>query len=90
VEKLTPNSFDDISKGATDNILTDIFNRTGSVQATILPYFSTKYPYTVYMLNIQQGTDVIQWLHDLKEGSWTRNTYKNKSFSCKPKYVFIS
>lgn len=88
--KITPNSFDDISKGATDNILTDIFNRTGSVQATILPYFSTRYPFTVYMLNIQIGTDTVQWLHDLKEGSWTRNTYKNKSFTVKPKYVFIS
>jgi len=88
--KITPNSFDDISKGATDSILEDIFNRTGLVQATILPYFSTKYPYTVYMLNIQIGADTVQWLHDLKEGSWTRNTYCDKVFTVKPKYVFIA
>jgi len=88
--KITPNSFDDISKGATDEILTDIFNRTGSASSTILPYFSTKYPYTVYMLNIQIGNDTVQWIHDLKEGSWTRNTFKDKFFTCKPKYVFIS
>lgn len=87
--KITPNSFDDISKGATDEILADIFEQTGSMQATILPYFSNKYPFTIYMLNIQIGSDVVQWIHDLKEGSWSRHIYKNKSFTCKPKYVFI-
>lgn len=86
--KITPNSFDDISKGATDSILQDIFDRTGTVQATILPYFGQNYPYTVYMLNIQIGSDTVQWLYDLKESSWTRNTYRDKIFTVKPKYVY--
>lgn len=88
--KITPNSFDDIGKGATDQILTDIFDRTGVVAATILPYFHPTYPYTVYMLNITMGNDTVQWLYDIKESSWTRNIYKNKIFTCKPKYVFVS
>lgn len=88
--KITPNSFDNISKGATDNILMDIFNRTGNMQATILPYISTQYPFTCYMLNIETGDDTVQWIYDINEGSWTRGIYKNKFFTCKPKYVFTS
>lgn len=88
--KITPNSFDDVSKNATDSILADLSNRTGLVQATIIPYFSPDYPYTVYLLNIHIERDIVQWLFDLKENSWTRMIYKNKNFTCRPKYVFIN
>ena len=87
--KITPNSFDDIGKGATDNILTDISTRSGVVSATILPYLKSGYTLTFYMLNIQMGSDTVSWWYDLKETSWTRHIFKNKLFTCKPKYVFI-
>ncbi len=88
--KITPNSFQDISLGATDVILTDIGNRTGTVQATILPYLNLEFPFTCYILMIQNGSDTICWVFDLKENNWTRLFFKNKIFTVKPKYVIIS
>jgi len=88
--KITPNSFDDIGKGATDQIMSDLFTRTGSAQATILPYFAPFYPYTVYCLFIQQGSDTKAWFYDLKESSWAPMLFKNKLFTCKPKYLMVA
>lgn len=87
--KITPNSFDDISSKATDDILTDLANRNGSAFATILPYLAPGYAYSVYMLFIQMGQNTVSWWYDIKENSWSRHFFTNKIFTCKPKFVYI-
>lgn len=87
--KITPNSFNDISLGATDSILADINKATGIIQATIIPVFKKQFPYTCYLLCIKTGDDIVSWLYDIKESNWTRLVFRNKSFTCKPKLVFI-
>lgn len=88
IYKITPTSFDDIGLGATDLILTDISNATGLESATILPYFSPKYPYSVYWLNLGVGNDTVSWFYNIKEQGWMRQIFRNKQFTCRPKYVF--
>ena len=88
VYKITPNSFDAIGGKATDSILNDLANANGVVEATILPYFTRKYPFTCYVLIIGQGANTRVWIYNIKENHWHPWTFINKTFSCTPKYLF--
>lgn len=88
--QLTPNSFTAIGGLAFNAIAKDLGMAYGVISATIIPYFSRAVPYSVYWLTIPLINDTVaHWLYDINEQSWTRWTNNRKSFTCKPRLVYV-
>lgn len=87
---ITPNSFNAIGGASYNAIAADLGNAFGTISATIVPYFSRSVPYSVYWLIIPQKNDtIVHWLYDINEHSWTRWMCNNKTFTCKPRLVYV-
>lgn len=89
VYMITPNSFNQIGPPAFNQIAKDLGTAYGSIQATIIPYFSRSNTHSTYWLDIPQEDGVqVSWQYEINEKSWTRWVFNNKTFTCKPRLVY--
>ena len=90
IYQITPSGLNGIGKVSLNAIKSDLANAAGTVMGTIVPYMAQDYVYTVYMLIIPfDDQSAAMWLYDIKEQSWTRWRTTNKTFTCKPRYVYL-
>lgn len=90
IYKLTPNSFDQIGKGGLDGIKQDILKASGVVQGTIIPQINADYIYLSYWLTIPFPNNITKfWVYDIKRDNWTSHFANGKTFTARPRNVYV-
>lgn len=87
IYNISMGGFKNVGGVARDAIFADLAAATSTPLSTMVPKWSNKYSYLVYLLAIPFGPDTKFWMYSLEEGSWTTWVKKNVTVTGRANFV---
>jgi len=87
VYSISVGGFKNVGGPARDAIFADIAAATSTPLSAMIPKWSNRYSYLVYLLAIPFGPDTKFWMYSLEEGSWTTWLKKNTTVTGRANFV---